>query len=89
MSKEGEAPTFYMALYLLDVMCTRNVFIEMNLRWNVVELPIHVYLSILWENRYNRSYALICDEFIAHIYFIFFKKECPMLTEVAKKMIPR
>ena len=29
--KEGEAPTFYMALYLLDVMCTRNVFVSMNL----------------------------------------------------------
>jgi hypothetical protein len=87
--KYGETSSFHMMSHLMDVIYTRNIFADMNLRWNVLELPVHVYLSILWENRYNRSYALICDEFIAHIYFIVFKKECPMLTEVAKKMIPR
>jgi hypothetical protein len=30
-SKEGETPNFYMASYLLDVICTRNVFARMNL----------------------------------------------------------
>jgi hypothetical protein len=33
--KEGETPTFYMASYLLDVMCTRNIFAGMNLSWHV------------------------------------------------------
>jgi hypothetical protein len=45
--KEGEASTFYMVSYLLDVMCTRNVFADMNLSLHVAELPIHVYFSIL------------------------------------------
>jgi hypothetical protein len=36
---------------------------------------------------YKKSYALICDEFIAQIYFIIFKKECPRLSVAAKKMI--
>jgi hypothetical protein len=67
MLKEGEAPTFYMASYLLDVMCTRNVFAIMNLSWHVAELPVHVYFNVLWENRYNKYYSLICDEFIARI----------------------
>jgi hypothetical protein len=31
MPKEGEIPSFYMASYLLDVMCTINVFVDMNL----------------------------------------------------------
>jgi hypothetical protein len=89
MLKEGEAPTFYMASYLLDVMCARNVFTGMNLNWNVAELPIHVYFNILWENSYKKSYALICDEFIACIDFIIFKKECPRLSVEAKKIISK
>ena len=40
MPKEGEASTFYMASYLLDVMCIRNVFTGMNLSWLVAELPL-------------------------------------------------
>jgi hypothetical protein len=87
--KEGETPTFYMASYLLDVMCARNIFSGMNLSLHVAELPVHVYFNILWENRYKKSYSLICDEFIACIYFILFKKECPRLSAAAKKMISK
>jgi hypothetical protein len=72
--KEGETPAFYMASYLLDVMCTINIFPDMNLSWDVAELLIHVYFSILWANRYKKSYSLICDEFITQIYFTIFKK---------------
>jgi hypothetical protein len=46
-SKEGEAPMFYMASYLLDVLCSRNVFADMNLRWHVAELTIHIYFNML------------------------------------------
>jgi hypothetical protein len=72
--KEGEVYTFHMASYLIDVICAKNVFVDRNLSWHVAELPVHVYFNILWENRYNKSYALICDEFIARVYFIIFKK---------------
>jgi len=72
-----------MASYLLDVICARNFFVEMNLSWHVTELPVHVYFSIL------STYALICDEFIACVYFIIFKKECSRLSEAAKKMISK
>jgi hypothetical protein len=88
-TKEGETLVFYMASYLLDVMCARNIFVDMNLSWHVTELPIHVYFSVIWENRYKRSYSLICDEFIAQIYFIFFNKECLRLSVAAKKMISK
>jgi hypothetical protein len=87
--KEGEVLTFYMASYLLDVICTRNIFAGMNLSWHISELPVHVYFSILWENRYKRSYALICDEFIARVYFIIFRKEFPRLSVAEKKMIAK
>jgi hypothetical protein len=87
--KEGEAPTFYMDSYLLDLLCTRNIFVGMNLRWHVVQLLVHVYFNVLWENRYKKSYSLICDEFIAQIYFIIFKKECPRISAIAKKIISK
>jgi hypothetical protein len=74
MLKEGEAPTFHMASYLLDVICARNVFAGMNLSWHVAELPVHVYFNILWENRYKKSYALICDEFIAWFISLYLKR---------------
>jgi hypothetical protein len=87
--KDGEAPTFHMASYMLDIICSRNVFADMNLSWHVADLPVHVYFDILWENRYTKSYALICDEFIAQVYFIIFKRECPRLLLAAKKMISK
>jgi hypothetical protein len=82
--KEGEEPTFYMASYMLDVMCVRNVFIRMNLSWHVTKLLVHVYFSVLWENRYKKSYSLIYHEFIARIYVFIFKKEFPRLSVAAK-----
>jgi hypothetical protein len=63
-SKEVETLVFYMASYLLDVMCTKNIFVGMNLSWHVAKLPVHVYFSVLWENMYKRYYSLIYDEFI-------------------------
>jgi hypothetical protein len=86
-SKEGEAPTFYMDSYLLDVMCGKNIFVDINLSWHVAKLPFHVYFSVLWENRFKKYYSFICDEFIARIYFIILNKECPRLSTVDKKMI--
>jgi hypothetical protein len=87
--KEAETPSFYMDLYLLDIMCTRNVFVSMKLRWHTSELLVHIYFSILWENKYKKSYSLICNEFITCIHFILFKKECPRLLVAAKKMISK
>jgi hypothetical protein len=37
--KEGETPSFYMASYLLDVICARNVFARMNLSWHTSRTP--------------------------------------------------
>ena len=38
---------------------------------------------------YTKSYDLICDEFIARVYFILFKKEFPRLSAAAKKMVAK
>jgi hypothetical protein len=89
MPKKRETPAFYMASYFLDVMCAINIFTDMNLSWHVAELPVHIYFSMLWENRYKKSYSLIYHEFITQIYFILFKKKCLKLSFAAKKMISK
>jgi hypothetical protein len=61
MPKEVETPSFYMASYLLDIICAKNVFSGMNLNWHSSELSIHVYFSILWDNMQKKYYSLICD----------------------------
>jgi hypothetical protein len=87
--KEGETPSFYMASYLLDIICARNAFVGMKLSWHASELPVHVYFGILWENMYKKSYSLIYDQFVACIHFLLFKKECPRLSDAAKRMISK
>jgi hypothetical protein len=89
VSKERDTPAFYMASYLLDVICARNTFAGMNLNWHSSKLTVHVYFSILWENRYKKSYVVICDQFISCIYFLLFRKECPRLSNEAKKVISK
>jgi len=45
--KPGEVPSFFMASYLLDVMCARNIFLGMGLSWHVSKLHVHVYILAL------------------------------------------
>jgi hypothetical protein len=87
--KTRETPAFYMASYLLNVICARNVFPGLSIRWNISEFPVHFYFIILWENKYKRSIALICDGFICRVYSLIFKQSCPRLSEAAKKVIAK
>jgi hypothetical protein len=75
--------------YLLDFMCVKNIFTGMNMSWHIPKLLVHVYFIILWENRYKKSYSLICDEFTTCVYFILFKKEFPRLPVATKNMISK
>jgi hypothetical protein len=85
--KPRVVPTFYMASYLLDVICASNIFGGLNLNWHISKLLVHVYFQILWDNKYKRSYSTICDFFLAPLYKIIFYRECPRLTKDAKKLI--
>jgi hypothetical protein len=78
-----------MASYLLEIICARNVFSRMKLNWHTSKLPVHVYFNILWDNKYKTSHALICEPFIAHIYLLLFRKECPRLSKEAKGVISK
>jgi hypothetical protein len=70
-------------------LCDKKRFHRYEFKLACCKLPVHVYFSILWENRYKFFYAMICDEFIARVHFIIFRKECPRLSATAKKMISK
>jgi hypothetical protein len=78
-----------MASYLLDIIYARNIFAGMNLSWHIEKLHVHVYFSILWENRYKILCAMICDGFISRIYLITFRKECLRILVAAKYIITK
>jgi hypothetical protein len=87
--KTGETPAFFMTSYLLDAICARNVFPGLSLIWHVSEFPVHVYFSVLWENKYKRSITTICDGFITWVHSLIFKEDCPRLFEEERRVISR
>jgi hypothetical protein len=68
--------TIYMASYLLDNICDNNPFVGKHWFWNIAGNPVHVYYQSLWENKYKKNCAKICDDFFAHIYKLLFCKTC-------------
>jgi hypothetical protein len=78
-----------MASYLLDAICTRNMFTGLRFSSDVSEFPAHVYFSVLWENRYKKSYTTIYDGFLARVYSLIFKKNYLRLSDVARNVISR
>jgi hypothetical protein len=80
-------PTFYMGLYLLDIICASNPFPRLNWNWNIAKTPIHVHCQAMWENKYKRNYAQLCDFFIAPLYRLIFCRECPWQSREAMKLL--
>ena len=71
---------FYMASYLLDVMCASREYPSLGWKWNLSLSSIHVYCKMIWENQYKEYYVRICNGSFAPIYQIIFGKEAPCLS---------
>jgi hypothetical protein len=78
---------FFMDSYLLDAICARNVFLGLNLSCHIYEFLVHVYFSVLWENKYKILITAICDTFIAQIHSLIFKQDNPSLSEATRRVI--
>jgi len=48
-------PTFYMASYIVYVVCSSNVFGGLYLSYHVSKALVHVYCQISWENKYKNN----------------------------------
>ena len=44
---------FYMASYIMDVLCGGQHFLEMNSAWKNGCPPIHVYFLELWDTKHK------------------------------------
>jgi hypothetical protein len=52
------------------------------------ETSVHVYCQAMWENKYKRNYAQLCDYFIALLYkFFFFCNECLGLSKDPMRLL--
>ena len=71
---------FYMASYMMYVMCANREYPSLGWKWNRSLSSIHVYCKMLWENKYKEDYERICNELFAPIYHILFGKESPCLS---------
>ena len=78
-----------MASYLLDVMCARNEYPYLGWKWTPSLSSIHVYCTMLWENRYKEDYDRICDGFFAPIYQILFGKEAPCFSPKGQEIVQK
>ena len=61
-STEGEHLEFYIASYLLDVMCTKYDFEGLGLKWSPQEeLHVHIYFKGVWNTGYRQVYEKIAE----------------------------
>jgi hypothetical protein len=60
--------TFYMASYLLNIICIINSFLGMGWQWKSNHLPIHIYCNNLWEPKYWIRYPNTCEQIIISLY---------------------
>jgi hypothetical protein len=75
VSKEGDTPAFYMASYLLDVICARNAFAGMNLNWHPSELTLSMYTSASYGKTGTRNPMLLSVINLLHAFTPFSSEE--------------
>jgi hypothetical protein len=74
-SKEGETPAFYMASYLLDVMCARNIFAGMNLSWHMSQSSWSMYISTSYGRTGTRNLTPSSAMNSSHVFISFFLRK--------------
>jgi hypothetical protein len=85
--KFGVVATFYMDSYLMDLIYVINRFPELNWSWNMSKPPMHVYCQMIWEKKYKKNYARLCDFFLVPLYRLILCKEFPRLSKESMRLI--
>ena len=80
---------FYMASYLLDVMCVSGEYSSLGWKWNLDLPSIHAYCNMLQENKYKDNYERICHGLFAPIYQKKFGEEAPCLSLQGQKIVQK
>ena len=80
LKKAQKDHEFYMASYLMDVMCASQEYPAMGWKWDPNQSSIHVYYKILWENKYKEYYQRMCNGLFTHIHWVLFGEEAPCIS---------
>jgi hypothetical protein len=51
--------------------------------WQPIDLSIHVYFQVLWDNNYKTKYQNICEHFLAPLYEFIFCTHAPCMIDKA------
>ena len=79
---------FYMASYLLDVVCARCHFEGWSHNWDPKHGgPIHKDLMVFWDSRYKQDIESIARIFIPAFYRKIFGRYAPCMSWCAMEMI--
>jgi len=65
---KGKEPPFYMAAYLLDLVCAAVHFLELKLQWGHKTPIVYELFQILWIDRYLIHFYSICNLIIPQIF---------------------
>ena len=71
---------FYMASYMMDVICASREYPSLGWKRDPCLPSIHVYCKMIWENKYKEDYERIFNGLFAPIYHILFREEAPCIS---------
>ena len=80
LKKAQKDHDFYMASYLMVVMCASREYPTMGWKWDPSQSWIHVYCKIFEENKYKEYYERIRNVLFTHIHQVLFGEEAPCIS---------
>ena len=68
-------------------MCASISFPSLGWKWEPILPSVHVYLKMLWENKYKEDHELICNGLFSTLYQDLFSEEEPCLCPEWQKIV--
>lgn len=84
---KGSEPPFFMAAYILDLVCVAIPFPELNLFWKCNTLAIHEMFQILWVDKYPVHFYSICSIIMPQVFCALNGSLPPRLSGEARNTI--
>lgn len=67
-ASRGQEPPFYIAAYLLDLICAAIHFPKLKLLWGPNTLAAHEMFQVMWIERYPTYFYLICNVIMPQVF---------------------
>ena len=67
-----KASTFYMAAFMMDVICASVTFPGLKMTWSPNDALVPEFYQMLWIDRYALYFYAICNEIMPHLFFLLY-----------------